>query len=237
MIKASLEEKDIKYTEEDIINDLSIFFIAGHDTTANILTTTFYFLAKHPEIQEKARTEINTLLNYEKRTPTIKELNQMTYIDCIIKESMRIFSTVTQLKRYCINKEELSNHLTIPKNTSITIPLWTIHHDEKVFPDPYTFQPDRFKDPNNEQNKQWLPFGGGTRMCKSKKSISIKNTNPIIGLGKRFSLLEQRIILTKLIQTFTIHQRKTSKNLDTVKLSPWGIVYLNDVYLDFSTII
>ncbi|KAJ9056366.1 hypothetical protein DSO57_1033881 [Entomophthora muscae] len=166
MIKASIDEEDAEITDDDVINDLSLFFLAGHDTTANTLTTVFYYLSKHQDIQDKARQEVNDLLKGEKRVPTADEIKAMPYIDCIIKESMRIVSTVPQLRRYCKDGKTLSNGFAIPKDTFVNVQLWKVLHDEKVYSDPYAFNPDRFLDAHGPQDNQWIAFGHGSRMCK-----------------------------------------------------------------------
>ncbi|KAJ9079993.1 hypothetical protein DSO57_1029735 [Entomophthora muscae] len=85
MTKASVDEKNANLSEDEVIDDLSIFFLAGHDTTANTLTTIFYYLSKHPEIQEEARNEVNAVLNGERRVPTAEELKSLTYIGWVSK--------------------------------------------------------------------------------------------------------------------------------------------------------
>ncbi|KAJ9054625.1 hypothetical protein DSO57_1012261 [Entomophthora muscae] len=221
MIKASIEDEGAQYTEDDVVSDLSVFFLAGHDTTANTLTTMFYFLAKHPEIQEKARQEVNALLNFEKRTPTIQELKEMPYVDCIIKESMRIVSTVPQLNRYCLDGDELSDGLVVPAKTTVTLQLWKLHHDESIYPNPNSFNPDRFMDLQNDQNAHMLTFGSGARMC----------------IGKNFSMLEQRVVIAMLLQTFTVHLGPESQRLETPKVNSIGLLHFVGVDLVFKPVV
>ncbi|KAI0238893.1 hypothetical protein L0F63_005263, partial [Massospora cicadina] len=116
------------------------------------------------DIQEKAREEVHAVLKGELRTPTNEELNEMPYIDCIIKESMRIVSTVPQLRRYCTHDVELPGGLKIPANTYVTLQLWKLHHDEEIYPKPFEFDPQRFSHSQGPQDAQWMAFGGGSRM-------------------------------------------------------------------------
>ncbi|KAJ9079999.1 hypothetical protein DSO57_1029741 [Entomophthora muscae] len=219
MTKASMDDKEEGLNEEEVINDLSIFFLAGHDTTANTLTTTFYYLAKHPEIQEKVRQEVNAVLNGEKRIPTAEELKQLHYIDCIIKESMRIVTTVPQLRRYCKDGYTLTNGFAVPKDTFVTLQMWNVHHDNKVYPDPYSFNPDRFKEAHGPEKNQWMAFGFGSRMC----------------IGKNFSLMEQKVALACLLQTFTCLPGPNIVNLSSPKLSN-GLVHPINVDIIFELI-
>ncbi|KAI0223656.1 hypothetical protein L0F63_003223 [Massospora cicadina] len=217
MIKASVEEKDVKLSEDDVINDLSVFFLAGHDTTANTLTTTFYYLSKHQDIQEKARQQVKAALKGQDRIPTSEELKAMPYIDCIIKESMRIVSTVQQLRRYCREGKELSSGLAIPRNTFVNLQLWKVHHDEEVYPEPYKFKPERFSDLYGPQSMQWMAFGDGSRMC----------------IGKNFSLMEQRVVLSCLLQKFNFYLGPNVDKLETPKLSSIGLLHPVEVDIIF----
>ncbi|KAJ9056367.1 hypothetical protein DSO57_1033882 [Entomophthora muscae] len=220
MTRASVEEKEFVLSEDEVINDLSLFFLAGHDTTANTLTTIFYYLSKHQDIQEKARQEVNRVLNGEKRIPTAYELKQLHYINSIIKESMRIVSTVPQLQRYCKESQTLSNGFVIPKETFILLELWKIHHDEKLYPDPYSFNPERFKDSHLVQDNQWMAFGHGTRMC----------------LGKNFSLMEQRVVISMMLQTFTFSLGPDIAKLKNPKICSSGLLHPVNVDIVFTPI-
>ncbi|KAJ9076130.1 hypothetical protein DSO57_1029260 [Entomophthora muscae] len=217
-IKESMQEGT--FSDDDVINDLGVFFIAGHDTTANTLTTTFYYLSKHQDVQEKARAEVLRVLKGKDQPPTYDELKEMTYIDCIIKESMRIVSTVAQLRRYCPKGEVLSSGFTIPKNTFVNLQMWMIHHDPKIFPEPYIFRPERFADAFGQQDAQWLAFGSGARMC----------------IGKSFSLMEQRVVIARLVQKFTFDFAPGSSTKPGPELSPSGLIHPVGVKIAFKRI-
>lgn len=176
MIKASnSEEESQKLSDEEVLNDLALFFLAGHDTTANTLTSTFYYLARHPEIQQKARNEVLDAVgdNGELVVPTIEQLKLMPYINCIIKESMRIITTAVQLRRYCNETVTLSGGLVIPANTNVVVHNWAAHHDPDVFPEPEKFNPDRFSELHGVEDQTWMAFGSGSRMCKYFSPFSL----------------------------------------------------------------
>ncbi|KAJ9084049.1 hypothetical protein DSO57_1028252 [Entomophthora muscae] len=162
MIHASQSHHQL--SEEEVINNIATFFLAGHETSTNALTTAMFYLAKHPEIQEKARQEALATSNNE--IPSFEQQKQLKYIDCIIKESMRIITTVNDYRRYCNETTYINDKLTIPKGSPVIIHAWAIHHDPALFPDPSTFNPDRFIDPQGSQSRHWMAFGSGPRMCK-----------------------------------------------------------------------
>ncbi|KAJ9059274.1 hypothetical protein DSO57_1004255 [Entomophthora muscae] len=169
MIKASNSDS-LSLDDEDVINDLAVFFLAGHDTTANTLTTTFYYLAKHQDIQERARREvIDALGDNSLPVPSLEKLKTLEYLNCIIKESMRIVTTIPIIGRRVPDQETLSSGLVIPKDTTVLLHAWALHHDPDVFKDPYTFNPDRFLDPHGPESTHWMAFGSGSRKCKSSQ--------------------------------------------------------------------
>ncbi|KAJ9076276.1 hypothetical protein DSO57_1027773 [Entomophthora muscae] len=221
MTRASAGEKEANLTEDEVISDICLFFLAGHDTTATTLTTIFYYLCIHPEIQAKARQEVNNVLKGEKRIPTADELKKLHYIDLIIKESMRIITIVPQLRRYCREKHTLSNGFTIPEDTFLNLQMWNIHHDEKMYPDPNSFNPDRFLDSHGPEANQWMAFGNGSRMC----------------IGKNFSLMEQRVTIACLLQTFDCVPGPNIAGQTSPKISSNGVLCPVNVDVIFNPIV
>ncbi|KAI9304538.1 cytochrome P-450 cyp509A1 [Cunninghamella echinulata] len=182
-------------TKEELISDLTIFFAAGHDTTSFALTSAIYFLSKYPDIQEKARQEVNSTLcpngePNEDILPTIEDTKKLVYINMIMKETMRISNSVLHLVTPRVATQDVNlNGTFIPKGTQVNVNIYGLHHSSKVWDDPETFNPDRFA-PGGEAEKQngiaWVPFSNGSRQC----------------IGMNFSLLEQRVILSCLLRKY-----------------------------------
>jgi cholesterol 24(S)-hydroxylase len=168
-------------------SNLCVFFVAGHDTTANALSFALYHLAVHPEIQQRARDEVIRILSDEKQdiTPTVEDTKQMNYINQIIKEVLRINCPVNNTQiRYAAEDCELAGTF-VPKGTHLMVNIFDTQHCEKYWPNPLEFDPDRFNTDgtqNASQNMTWIPFGNGARQC----------------IGMNFSLAEQRVILSML---------------------------------------
>lgn len=156
-----------RLSEEEVIDDMVAILVAGHDTITNALTSILYFLAKHPSVQHQLRQEIVSVMGKSMLVPTADQQREMSYLECVIKEGLRIVTTVPQLRRYCHTEQTLSCGLVIPARTSIQIESWGIHHNDTVYPNPHLFDPTRFLDPHGPEATQFLPFGYGTRMCKS----------------------------------------------------------------------
>ncbi|CAO3645085.1 unnamed protein product [Cunninghamella blakesleeana] len=182
-------------TNEELISDLTVFFIAGHDTTAFALSSAIYFMAAHPEIQEKARQEVINVLcpNGEPKEdvlPTIEDTKKLAYVNQIIKETMRINNSVIFLISPRVATEDVNlNGTFIPKNTQINVSIYDLHHNANVWEKPEEFNPDRFKhggEADNQSGLAWVPFSSGSRQC----------------IGMNFSLVEQRVILSCLLRKY-----------------------------------
>ncbi|CAO3620410.1 unnamed protein product [Cunninghamella blakesleeana] len=151
-------------TNKELLADLSIFFAAGHDTTANALSCACYYLAKHPDIQEKARQEVNNVLfpnGEEPRDdiiPTIEQTKQFVYLNQVMKETLRMNGSVVALiSPRQATQDTYLNDFFIPKGTLVNINMYDLHHNPTIWKNPEEFNPDRFS-PGGEAESR---AGGG----------------------------------------------------------------------------
>lgn len=93
---------------------------------------------------------------------------------------MRCITTASSIRGFCKAETTLSDGLFIPSNCFVTLNFWALHHDPNNFPDPDKFKPDRFLDAHGKQDKTWMAFGAGSRMC----------------LSINFSLIKQRVAMS-----------------------------------------
>jgi cytochrome P450 len=209
-------------TDEELVENLIVFFIAGHDTTANTLSYAMYHLARNPEVQEKLRNEIYTTLNISKDhdelvIPSVEQFKEMEYLNCVIKEVMRISPAVVQMFRVVEEAFNIPNeNVAVPKGTLITLSVYGAHHDPKTYPNPQKFEPERFLNGKYDTDI-YLPFGGGNRMC--------------VGMG--FSLMEQRVYLALLLQKFTIEIKEDNPDFNGLRLSGLVLTKAKDLKLNF----
>ncbi|ORX55715.1 cytochrome P-450 cyp509A1 [Hesseltinella vesiculosa] len=185
-------------TKEELLNDLAIFFVAGHETTSAALDSTIYWLCRHPDIQQKAREEINSILcpdgddPHRDIIPTLDQIKEFVYVNRIMKESLRISGPVGSLVTPRVAQENLDfNGTFIPKGTLISVNLFDLHHNPQLWKDPYVFNPDRFieggeADANARNGFSWTPFANGTRIC----------------IGMNLSLAEQKVLLAMLLRRY-----------------------------------
>ena len=152
-----------RFTDEQIINHMIFLLFAAHDTSTTALSTMAYQMAKHPQWQHRAREQslqLPTDLSYE----TLKD---MTCLDLILKESLRLNAPVPVLSRAALEDTELAGHF-VPKGTLVFVMPEAIHENPEVWRDPLLFDPERFTAERAEDKVHrfaWFPFGGGVHKC------------------------------------------------------------------------
>ncbi|RIA81867.1 cytochrome P450 [Glomus cerebriforme] len=193
-------DTDIKQLRDEMVNN----FVAGHDTTALALSTSLYYLAKYPEMQERARAEVINILGDKPIIPTSEQLKEMKYINAIIKESLRIHppSPVINLRKP-LKPIKVGSHV-IPKDTLCIANIWQIHHHPKYWENPNQYDPDRFLNGEKRHPFAWIPFSAGHRNC----------------IGQNFSLMEQRVILSMFLLKYEWTLPKDSINKEKMILDP-----------------
>ncbi|ORX55730.1 cytochrome P-450 cyp509A1 [Hesseltinella vesiculosa] len=190
---------DGQLSDEEILNDLVVFFIAGHDTTASSLCSVIYWLARYPEIQEKVRREVNGVMfpNGEPKEdvlPTLENTKQFVYINQVIKEALRLGGPAAKLGsgREAQQDVQLAGiDLFIPKGTLVNVNVYGMHHSEQVWEDPEAFNPDRFGEGGESEQHSglaWVPFSNGQRQC----------------IGMNFSIAEQRVIIAMILRRYEL---------------------------------
>ncbi len=189
MLISAESETGERMTDEQVRDEALTIVLAGHETTANALTWTFYLLSEHPEVEARLREEIVSVLGGQ--PPTLADLPRLTYTEQVIKESMRLYPPAWSFARSAIEETELGGYL-IPKHSTVIILPYVIHRDSRWFADPERFDPERFS-PERESDipkYAYLPFGGGPRIC----------------IGNAFAMMEAKIILASILQRWRLQR-------------------------------
>ncbi|KAI8091152.1 cytochrome P450 [Gilbertella persicaria] len=204
MIEAELRE-GVTTTSQELRENIALFFLAGHDTTAHTLTFCLYNLAKNKDIQTKLRQEILDVLGDDPCdvTPTLEDLKKMTYLDMVLKENLRKSGPADRiLNRVTAEDVELGGTM-VPKGIPISVDIVSIHMNPKYWHDPERFIPERFEqggEYDSHTGMTWLPFSNGARQC----------------IGMNFSLTEQRVVLVMLLKRYEIDVPRDSIHYDKV---------------------
>lgn len=143
------------------------FIPKGHDTTSASVCWTLFLLGTSPEIQDKIVEELDSIFDGDRtRPPTMKELNDMKYLECAIKESLRLYPSVPFLGRHLHEDVQIGEYL-VPAGTMALVSTYVLHRDKNVFPKPEIYNPDRFL-PENSIGRHpyaYIPFSAGPRNC------------------------------------------------------------------------
>ncbi|CAH1392175.1 unnamed protein product [Nezara viridula] len=177
-----------------------VFFVAGFETTSRTLHYLIYQLAQHPEIQERARQEV--LAVKEKHGQfSYDALKDLKFLDNCISETLRMYPPLGVLNRECTKDFKFQDGTSVKKGEQIVIPIYSLQRDPKYFPEPTKYNPDRFA--SDPQRGTYLPFGDGPRIC----------------IGKRFALVEIKIVMARLLERYSFEP--SSLNKEPIELNPW----------------
>jgi cytochrome P450 len=188
-------------SDRQIRDEILTLFGAGHETTSRTLAWTFYALSQYPEIEARLHAELDSVL--EGRSPAVEDFANLPYLDKLVKESMRMYPPAWATTRSVIEPVKLGAE-QLRKNDVVIVNIYGVHHDPRFYPDPWTFDPERFT-PENEKalpKGAYIPFGSGPRVC----------------IGNAFAMMEAKLIIAVLAQRFSL------------SLKPGHIVQPEDVF-------
>lgn len=174
-------------TDQQARDEVVTIFFAGHETTAATMTWAFYLLSQHPEIEEKMRSEVKSILG--DRKPTFADLPKLTYMQQVIQEVLRLYPAAYLFAREAVQDDVLDGY-PIPANTLIFITPYITHRDPTLWPDPEKFDPERFTPEQvaNRPKQIYYPFGEGPHIC----------------IGNNFAMMEMQLILIMTLQRFRL---------------------------------
>ncbi len=150
------------------------------------MTFALHAIASHPTIQDSIQKELPHSLS------SAQDFEQLQYLHCVIKESMRYYPIVHSIPSRIAAKEEELNGYQIPQGTMLMCNTYSLHFSTELWDTPYSFLPERFLEEKSIKAGSWLPFGLGSHLC----------------LGKGFSLLEQAVFLASLLKEYTVSVRE-----------------------------
>lgn len=197
LLKARAEDPN-SLTFSDIQEEVDTFMFEGHDTTAVATSWAVHMIGSHPEVQKKLHAEIDSVFGSSNRQLKSEDLGELKYLECIIKETLRLFPSVPFFSRRVSEDIEVAGY-KLPKGSSCSVFTYLVHRDERFYPDPEKFDPDRFLPENSAERHPYafIPFSAGKRNC----------------IGQRFALMEEKIILANIFRRFEVKSLKTTEEI------------------------
>jgi cytochrome P450 len=183
------DDEGVGMTDRQLHDEIMTLFLAGHETTANVLSWTWYLLGQNPQAEEKLTEELSRVL--AGRVPTPADLPRLAYTDAVLREAMRLYPPVWVIGRRALAPFRLGAY-ELPADTNVLISQLIMHKDARYFADPQRFDPDRWSASNPQAASlprfAYFPFGGGPRVC----------------IGAGFAMMEAVLLLATIAQQFRV---------------------------------
>ncbi|QDZ40568.1 cytochrome P450 [Euhalothece natronophila Z-M001] len=192
LLLSARDEEGNPMGDEELRNQLMTLLFAGHETTATALTWAFYWIHKLPEVREKLLAELESVSD----TSNIKELNNLSYLDAVCKEVLRIYPVaIVTFPRITKDTLVIGNY-EYPPDTVLAPCIYLLHHREEIYPNSKQFKPERFLE-REFSPYEFMPFGGGSRRC----------------IGDVFAQMEMKIVIATILKNYqlTLAEKKPVK--------------------------
>ncbi|MGC9199937.1 MAG: cytochrome P450 [Acidobacteriaceae bacterium] len=188
LLMASDDETGTGYMSDELLLDEALtIFLAGHETTANALTWTWYLLAQHPEVEEKLHEEIDRVL--QGRQPTLEDAGKLCYTGEIFRETLRLYPPAWIIGREAVTGYRLGA-MEVATGSTLLMSPYAMHRDPRFWNDPERFAPERWEDgqAGDRPKFAYFPFGAGTRVC----------------IGEHFAALEGVLLMAVIAQQWRL---------------------------------
>jgi len=187
LLTAQDEDDGGVMTDQQVRDEAMTIFLAGHETTANALTWTWYLVSEHPEASQRLHQEVDRVL--QGRLPSVEDIPRLPYVERVVTEAMRLYPPAWLIGRRAIAEYAFGPYLAPPRAILIMSPF-IVHRDARYFRDPERFDPDRWT-PERKASLPpfaYFPFGGGPRRC----------------IGESFAWMELILIVATIAQRWDL---------------------------------
>lgn len=193
-------------TNEQLIDEILILFVAGHETTANALTFTLKLLAQNKDALQEVVEEVNSLV--DKKLNPLEELAELNYTKCCVEESLRLYPPAWITDRVNIEDDKIEGY-HFKKGTIIGASIYELHRNKKYWDNAQAFNPERFFENNRKHvMPYYMPFGAGPRMC----------------IGNNFAMYEMILTVKAILEKFDITANNSKIKVNPlITLKPVGV--------------
>jgi cytochrome P450 len=189
MLMAATEEPDVGggastgMDDQQLRDEIITMILAGHETTANLLSWTFHLLSKHPDVERRVREEAQRVLG--DRDPVLEDVKALEYTRMVLEEGLRLYPPAWVFERQAVTADTLGPYAIEP-GAIIGLCPYVLHRHPDHWENPEGFDPERFRPEHAEKRPRYayLPFGGGPRTC----------------VGNHFAMMEAQILLAMIVR-------------------------------------
>jgi cytochrome P450 len=179
-------EDGIGMTDRQVRDEALTLFLAGHETTANALTWTWWLLSRHPGAEARLHAELDEVLG--DAPPTFEDLPRLPYTSAVVAESLRLRPPSWAIGRTAVAEYRVGD-VVIPAGSTVVVSPWLLHHDSRWWSEPEVFRPERWLSEDADRPRDaFMPFGAGPRMC----------------IGEPFARLEATLVLASIARTWRL---------------------------------
>ena len=201
LVAADEEGDGGRMTDRQVRDEAMTLFLAGHETTANALTWTWYLLSQNPDSEARLHAEVDAVLGG--RLPSSDDVPHLAYTEKVLAEAMRLYPPAWVVGRRAIGEYPLGSYRAPARSILIMSP-WVTHHDPRFFPEPFRFDPERFAPEAREARPKfaYFPFGGGPRVCIGESFAWMEGILVLATIAERYRLRlapDARVALRPLI--------------------------------------
>ncbi|XP_065157724.1 cytochrome P450 4c3-like [Atheta coriaria] len=184
-------------TDEDIREEVDTFMFEGHDTTSSAISFTIYCLANNPHVQKKVFEEQRDIfVDNPQRETTYQDLQEMKYLEMVIKETLRLYPSVPLYGRTVVEDFSIDKY-SFKRGTEIAFGVFSLHRNPEIYPNPEVFDPERFtlEETVKRHPFSYLPFSAGYRNC----------------VGQKFAMMEMKATIGMLVRKFVFQEAPDSE--------------------------
>jgi cytochrome P450 len=188
VIAARDEQTGKAFTREELIDQIGVFFLAGHETTASVLTWAFFILATRPEILERLRAEVDSVAGAG--PVSIQDVKQLAFVRNVFRETLRLYPPITFIPRVAAQATRIGDY-RVKKGAMIMVSPWTAHRNGLLWRHADRFDPDRFDagSVDDEDRGVLMSFGLGPRVCVGAAFATIESGLILARLARRFDFI------------------------------------------------
>ncbi|EDV32761.1 uncharacterized protein Dana_GF22197 [Drosophila ananassae] len=188
LLRATCDGKPL--TDRQIRDEVNTFIFEGHDTTTSAASFCLYLLSRHADVQQRLFEELREHYGQDMEQRVVYgDFAVLPYLNCVVKEALRLYPPIPAVARF-LEKDLMIDGGHIPARTNVVVLLWQLLRDDKLFPDPLSFRPERHLDveTSNLAAYSYIPFSAGPRNC----------------IGQKFALLEMKTMVIQLLRHYQL---------------------------------